>query len=158
MSRSPKKTPLRGALREDSALQDSVQDGLQALKKAHVALIDGSVHQDLADSLDLDAAMKVQHPQANRWDYLIGHGPSGKVAAVEPHTAKQVEISTIIAKRTSAKAQLRGHLRDGVTVAKWLWVASGDVHFPDTDKAKKRLDQEGIEFVGKRVQAKHMPK
>jgi 6-phosphogluconate dehydrogenase len=33
-------------------------------------------------------------------------------------------------------------------IAAWLWVASGKVHFADTEKVRRRLDQSGIEFVG----------
>jgi hypothetical protein len=36
-------------------------------------------------------------------------------------------------------------------------VASGKVHFADTEKARLRLDQNGIKFVGTRVLAKHLP-
>ena len=54
--------------------------------------------------------------------------------------------------------QLRDHLREGVKIGKWLWVASGKVHFAATEKAKVRLDENGIEFVGTKVLAKHLPK
>jgi hypothetical protein len=36
-------------------------------------------------------------------------------------------------------------------------VAPGKVHFAETEKAKLRLDQNGIEFVGTKVMAKHLP-
>jgi DNA-directed RNA polymerase beta subunit len=77
--------------------------------------------------------------------------------AVEPHSAKQDEISTVIKKRTAAREQLKAHLHDVSRVTTWLWVASGKVHFANTEKARVRLDQNGIEFVGTRVTAKHLP-
>ena len=80
--------------------------------------------------------MQPDHEQANRWDYLLGHAPSGNVVAVEPHSAKQDEITTLINKRVAAREQMRGHLRDGARVAKWLWVASGKVHFANTEKTR----------------------
>ena len=101
--------------------------------------------------------MQLGHEQANRWDYLLGHAPSGKVVAVEPHSAKQDEITTVINKRAAAREQMRAHLNDGARVAKWLWVASGKVHFANTEKARLRLDQHGIEFVGTKVTSKHLP-
>ncbi|SBT05636.1 conserved hypothetical protein [Candidatus Accumulibacter aalborgensis] len=134
-----------------------VANGLGALKNAHRGYFDAAIRQTFADSLDLDEAMQPDHEQANRWDYLLGHAPSGNVVAVEPHSAKQDEITTLINKRVAAREQMRGHLRDGARVAKWLWVASGKVHFANTEKTRLRLDQNGIEFVGTKVTAKHLP-
>jgi hypothetical protein len=151
------KTPVRRALREGSALLSSVADGLGAVKKAHHGYFDEGVRRDFADSLDLDQAMRRGHEKENRWDYLLGHAPSGEVVAVEPHSAKQDEIPRVIQKRAAAREQLKGHLREGARVTKWLWVASGKVHFADTEKARRRLDQNGIEFAGTKVAAKHLP-
>lgn len=100
--------------------------------------------------------MKPEHAQESRWDYLLGHAPSGEVVAVEPHSARQDEISTIVRKLTAAKRHVRPHLREGVNVARWLWVASGKVQFANTEKAKLNLDQNGIQFVGRKVLAKHL--
>ncbi len=151
------KTPVRRALREGSALLSSVADGLGAVKRKHRDYFDDGVRREFADSLELDEAVRQDHEQENRWDYLLGHAPSGEVIAVEPHSAKQDEITTVIQKRTAAREQLEGHLREGARVTKWLWVASGKVHFADTEKARLRLDQNGIEFVGTKVAAKHLP-
>jgi hypothetical protein len=128
-----------------------------AVKDAHRDYFDQAVRADFEDSLDLDEALQAGHEQENRWDYLLGHKPSSEVVAVEPHSAKQDEISTVIKKRSDAREQLKPHLRDGARISKWLWVASGKVHFVDTEKARRRLDQNGIEFVGKKVMAKHLP-
>lgn len=155
MKKGAKQTPVRSALRNDSTLLHSVADGLGAVKTAHRGHFDAAIRQTFADSLDLDNAMQLGHEQANRWDYLLGHAPSGNVVAVEPHSAKQDEITTVINKRTAAREQMKGHLRDGARVTKWLWVASGRNHFADTEKARRRLDQHGIEFVNK-VTAKHL--
>lgn len=157
MKKPARKTPVRLALVKDSTLLPSVREGLAAIEIAHHNHFDGAIRPAFADSLNLDDAVKPGHEQDNRWDYLLGHEPSGKVVAVEPHSAKQDEITTVIKKRTAARAHLREHLRDGVSVQKWLWVASGKVHFADTEKAKRLLDQNGIEFVGTRVMAKHLP-
>lgn len=150
-------TILRRTLRSNSSLQGSVCDGVGAVKNAHRAYFDPTIRTAFEDSLDLDAALRVGHEQENRWDYLMGHEPSSEVVAVEPHSAKQDEISTVIKKRSYAREQLKPHLQGGARVSKWLWVASGKVHFADTEKAKRRLDQNGIEFVGKKVMARHLP-
>lgn len=156
MKKSTRTTPVRSALRKDSTLLPVVADGLGALKDAHRDYFDVAIRQTFADSLDLDKAMQPGREQANRWDYLLGHAPSGNVVAVEPHSAKQDEITTVIKKRAAAREQMKAHLRDGARVVKWLWVASGKVHFANTEKARLRLDQHGIEFVGTKVTSRHL--
>lgn len=150
-------TPVRSLLKEDSSLQGAVKDGLGAVTKGHRDYLDVAIRDQFSDSLELDAAMHLGHEEENRWDYLLGHQPSEQVVAVEPHSAKQDEISTVIRKRQAAIKQLKEHLQNGKTISKWLWVASGKVHFPNTDKARLRLDQAGIEFAGGKISAKHLP-
>jgi hypothetical protein len=144
MTRTTNKTPLRRALRDDSALLPSVADGLGAVKASHRDHFDAAIRATFADSLDLDAAIEKGHEEENRWDYLLGHEPSGEVVAVEPHSAKQNEITTLIKKRQAALEHLKSHITDGKRVSKWLWVASGKVHFADTEKARRHLDDKGI--------------
>ena len=157
MSKRAVNTPLRHVLHERSSLHASIEDGMDAVSKSHRTYFDESIRSTFADSLELDEALRSGRDQENRWDYLMGHAPSGEVIAVEPHSAKQDEITTLIRKRQAALEQLAGHLRDGARISKWLWVASGKVHFAETEKAKLRLVQNGIEFVGTRVMAKHLP-
>ncbi len=150
-------TPVRAALDEKSALHSNVRDGLGAVAKEH----HGKLHQDVrahfGDSLDLDEAIRPGHDQEHRWDYLLGHTPSNKIVAVEPHSAESHEVKVVIAKRKAALEQLRPHLRNGARVAAWIWVASGRNQFTDTEKARRLLDQSGIEFVCPTVLAKHLP-
>lgn len=150
-------TPVRRALRAGSTLLPAVADGLEAVKRAHHDYFDQEVRRDFADSLDLDEATRQGRERENRWDYLLGHQRSGELVAIEPHSAKEDEITTVIRKRTAAREHLKGHLREGARVTRWLWVASGKVQFADTEKARRRLDQNGIEFVGTRVAARHLP-
>lgn len=157
MKKSTKKTPVKHALLKNSQFLPLVADGLGAVKNAHRNYFDSAIRDTFGDSLNLDEALEKGHEQENRWDYLLGHTPSGQIVAVEPHSAKQDEISTVIRKRTAAIEQLKDHLRDGARVSKWLWVASKKVHFANTENVKLRLDQNGIEFVGTQIKAKHLP-
>ena len=154
--RRSRSTPLRAALRDESTLQAEIQDGLGALERPHRGMLDDVVKGTIADSLDLDEAMRPGRDRDNRWDYLLGHGPSGAVVALEPHSAHDKEVSVVIAKKQAARDQLRQHLESDRWVEKWLWVASGNVGFSPTGKAIRRLDQRGIEFVGRKVLAKHL--
>lgn len=152
----PMSTPVRKALKPESSIQQLVKDGLEALEKEHRHYIETPLREEFGDSIDIDKAFLSGNEQENRWDYLLGHMPSGKVIALEPHSAKQSEIATIIAKRKAARDQLQLHLESHARIAAWLWVASGNVHFADTEKVRRQLDQNGIRFVGKRVLRKHL--
>jgi len=150
------RTPVRAALRLDSPLRPRVKDGLGAVTNAHRIYFHETVRASFADSLDIDDALREGREQENRWDYLLGHGPTKQVFGVEPHSAANSEISTVINKRLAARRQLQDHLCDGKVVVKWLWVASGKVYLMPMEKAILRLAQNGIEFVGKTIMHKHI--
>lgn len=154
----PATTPVRAGLEPASSLHKQVCDGLGALEASHRSLIESAIRSGFRDSIDIDAALKAGREHENRWDYLLGHGPSGKIVALEPHSAKDDEVGTVIRKRRAALDQLRTHLKSGSRPSKWLWVASGNVYFANTEKTRLRLDQEGIEFIGKCLLAKHLPR
>ena len=145
-------------LRSNSPLHGGILDGLKALKSAHVRdHLDEAIRPAFADSLDLDAALLRGNEQQHRWDYLMGHMPSGEVIAMEPHSANSKGVKAVIAKREAARLHLRAHLKPGARISAWLWIASGKVDFAHTEKAIRLLDQNGITFVGKQVLPKHLP-
>lgn len=147
---------MRAALRNSSALSAKVLDGLGAVEVGHRSLLDAAIRSSFDDSLDLDKAMAAGHEQENRWDYLLGYQPSDEVVAVEPHSAKSDQIGTVIKKREAARAHLSSHLREGRTIGRWVWVASGKVQFAPHEGAMRRLDQNGITFAGRKILAKHL--
>lgn len=149
-------TPIRRHLRDDSTLHREVADNLQALEASHRQCIDITIRNSFADSLDLDGAFRVAYPQDNRWDYLLGLKQNPFVVGLEPHSAKDDEVSNVVEKCRAARQQLRSHLRDGHEVQAWFWVASGSVKFAPTGKAVFRLSQGGVTFVGTRLRAKHL--
>jgi hypothetical protein len=128
-------TPLRDSLNAASALRERVRDGLGALKSADRSYVHASLRTAFADSLDTDEAFRVGHDTENRWDYLLGHERSRRIVGLEPHTASDKEVSTVIKKRARTLEHLRGHLKPGRRVAAWYWVASGTVNFTIMDKA-----------------------
>ena len=151
-----KKTPVRFALESQSALQPKVNDGLGAVQKAHRSHVADDIRSDFEDSLDLDEALRPEHSSSNRWDYLLGHGPHRRVVGLEPHSAADGEISVVIKKKESALEQLKPHLKTGQRVSRWFWVASGNVGFTAMERATRRLDEKGINFVGKSLLRKHL--
>jgi hypothetical protein len=151
-----KNTPVRGLLKPNSTLQPLVKDGLAAVERKHLAYIDAPLRPFFADSLEVDENLRKGREKQNRWDYLLGHAGANKVFGLEPHSAKTDEVSTVIDKVKAAKVQLADHLKTGMTVANWFWVASGTVQFPDTGKTTLLLAQNGVRFVGTRLLAKHL--
>ena len=145
------KTVVRRSLIADSQLQSRVKDGLQALKSVDRVRVAVDIRTRFEDSIDIDAAFEAANPTDNRWDYLLGDKPTGRMIGVEPHSAKSDEVSTVIAKKDRAREHLRPHLRKGCQVFEWFWVSSGTVHFPDMDRTEKRLAQANITFVGRQL-------
>ncbi|HEU4538990.1 MAG TPA: hypothetical protein VFS00_32945 [Polyangiaceae bacterium] len=150
-------TPIRKALRNASTLQPHVRDGLGAVKGKDLAYLERSLRSVFDDSLELDAALQKGREQENRWDYLLGYGTAGTVVGLEPHSATNHEVSVVIKKRKAALRQLGPHLNPNARVAAWFWVASGRVDLVPYEKKKLQLDQEGITFIGKALQKKHLP-
>jgi hypothetical protein len=157
MAAREKRTPVRAALLATSVLSTQVRDGLRALHGSDQNYLAKDIRRAFADSLALDAVLRHEYPEENRWDYLLGHGSPPAVVGLEPHSARGDQISTVIRKKEAARQQLAAHLRPGRRVSAWLWVASGDVQFADTEKARRRLDEHGIRFVGRQVLANHLP-
>lgn len=152
-----KVTCVRRALTKDSTLHAHVKDGLAAVKKIDVKRIHADVRNLFDDSIDLDEATRPGHENENRWDYLLGHSPTGKIVALEPHSAKDDQVSVVIRKRQFSMQRLEPQLATGRRVDRWLWVASGDVQLLPLDKRTLHLLQNGIQFVGKMVLKKHLP-
>ena len=150
-------TPIRRGLRADSTLRQLVKNGLGAMEGGHLKHIEQRIRAKFGDSLDIDKAFEKGHEQENRWDYLLGYSNTGDIIALEPHTASNKEIGSVIRKRATSIQHLRPHLKPGVNVAKWFLVASGRVDFLAIEKARVRLDQSGIEFVGKTLLRKQLP-
>jgi hypothetical protein len=62
----------------------------------------------------------------------------------------------VIQKRTASLGHLRNQLGAGHNVAAWYWAASGRIDFVPHEKTVLRLSQHGIQFVGGRLEAKHL--
>jgi hypothetical protein len=152
-----RRTPVRGVLKPGSTLMPLVENGLGALKTKDRRCVAENVRRAFSDSLDLDKALRSEYPQQNRWDYLLGHDASRSVIGLEPHSAKTDQISTVIAKKKAAQAQLSTHLRSGKRIVRWIWVASGRNHIADTEKLARRLDENGITFVSREILVRHLP-
>lgn len=142
-------TLLRAALRPTSSLLAGVENGMGAFLARDRALIALKERPKIGDSLDLDAALREAFPNANRWDYVFSVPGTGKLIALEPHTARDAEISVLIAKKRHAATQLRAHLQNGYGVSDWLWVSHGPTAFTRMEQATRRVAQAGIKYLGR---------
>jgi hypothetical protein len=115
------------------------------------SLIEISQRARIGDSIDLDVQLKAAFPNAHRWDYIFSVADTEKIVALEPHTAKDSEISVVILKKRNAADYLRGHLPPKHRVSEWLWVTHGRTAFSKMEPATRRLAQEGIRYVGRGV-------
>lgn len=118
--------------------------------------IDVNARALFSDSLELDSALRGSYPSGNRWDNLLGHKDSLRVVGLEPHSAENSEVDTVIRKRQAAMRQLAGHLRDGKRVKMWFWVASGKIQCMPFDTKILKLSENGITFVGRALGASHL--
>lgn len=143
---------LTRALKKESALHGHVHIGAGAIARKHHQLIARDQIDRIGDSLDLDAATKLGREQEHRWDYLVSLPDSGKLVAIEPHTAADKEVRVIVQKKNNATRVLRDELRDGVRVTSWHWV-SGKVNFSRTGPDRRILDQNGIKFHGRLIRS-----
>lgn len=146
--RPRRKHLLKTALHDNSTLQKHLKIGAGALSAGHLKLIAEAERSKIGDSLDLDAATRNEFPEANRWDYMISLPEQEQVVGVEPHSARDSEISVVIAKKKHAVQYLQSHLRPGYRVTHWFWVSSGTVGFSRMERARRLLDQNGISFEG----------
>lgn len=147
--RPRRKHLLKTALHDSSTLQKHIKSGAGAVAPADIKLIAEAERSKIGDSLDLDAAAKNEFPEANRWDYVMSLPALEQIVAVEPHAARDSEISVVIAKKKHAIQYLQSHLRDGYRVTKWFWVSPGTVGFSRMERARRLLDQNGIAFEGR---------
>lgn len=140
---------LKTALNEDSPLRALVRGGMGAFIELDHRLVAEDQRSKVGDSLDLDAASRQEHPQANRWDYIVSIPDLEQLVGIEPHSAKDSEISVVVSKKKNATEYLRNHLQPGYRITRWFWVSHGTVSFSKMDRARRRLDQNGIAFVGR---------
>lgn len=138
---------LRSALKGSSPLQSCVENGLDAFLAQDKSLIEKSERPRVVDSLDLDAATRAAFPDANRWDYILSISRSVEVIGIEPHTAKDSEISTVRRKKENAQTFLVGHLHSRYRVLRWYWVSHGRTQFSVMEKAQRQLAKSGIKYT-----------
>jgi hypothetical protein len=134
-------------------LENAWQDGLGALRREDKPHIRAEDTRQLRGSVDLDTALLPLEPDANRWDFAIGHQHTNQRAEfihwVETHTGSDKEIKVVLRKLEWLKGWLRG---DGLPLAafarEFIWVSSGHTLFTQGSGQVKTLAQKGIIYAG----------
>ena len=149
MGKSKRKYLLASALLPGSTLRPAVEEGMGACLARDRGLIAVGERVRIGDSLDLDGALRAAFPNANRWDYIFSVSDAGKLVGLEPHRARDSEVSVVIAKKRHAAEQMRTHLQERHRVSEWLWVSHGRTSFSRMERASKSLAQAGIRYIGR---------
>jgi len=141
---------VRKSLHQKSPLVAAVEVGKKALRKSdRERLVEKPTRIRVVDSLDLDCAARLEQPEENRWDYLVGTSAAvAPVIAVEVHPANPGQVDTIVAKKKMAEGFLEAHLIKGMRPARWFWVATGSTTVSKNTREYRRLQLAGIDLVG----------
>jgi hypothetical protein len=119
----------REAVEATPSVQSHYRAGLEALPDGDAARIRCGAPRRLTGSINLDAALRQQQPNAPRWDFGIGYRRKGTEVGiwVEVHPASSTSIATMLAKLAWLKGWLKAQ-------APYLWkLTQGDYHWISTD-------------------------
>jgi len=144
------------AIESTPSVAASYKVGLQALRKQDKPHVQPQSPNRLTGSADIDAALTAAYPQANRWDYGIGHQPTNEaneanevIYWVEIHSANSKEVNVVLAKLEFHRAWLKNSAPALEKIRrKFVWVSSGKTHFSLSAPQKKKFAQLGLIQVG----------
>ncbi|MGO8674917.1 MAG: hypothetical protein ACLQVX_03480 [Limisphaerales bacterium] len=134
-------------------LETAWKDGLGALEAQDRPHIKAEDTRQLRGSADVDTALRLRNPNANRWDFAIGYQHTNRdgefIYWVETHTGRDNQIKDVLKKLEWLKTWLR---RDGQHLDKFdrdiIWVSSGHTFFTKGSAQVKMLAQRGLLYSG----------
>jgi hypothetical protein len=132
-----------------------LREGLQAIKKAEgKGQISAANPNNVLGSVAIDDDCLATHPNANRWDYVVGYDRNGHAVAhfIEVHSAETSEVNTV-EKKFQWLLEFLAHEDHGALKAlpaEFHWVASGRInipqHLPQYKKLQTTLRKRGLRF------------
>lgn len=143
----------QAAVQQTPRLATAWQPGLQALRAEDRPHIQAEDTRQLRGSADVDSALRESEPNANRWDFAIGHQHTNLdeefIYWVEIHTGSDNQINVVLAKLEWLKNWLR---QDGRRLGRFesdiIWVSSGHTLFTKGSAQVKTLAQKGLLYAG----------
>lgn len=136
-----------------SSIRGHLKAGLKALKSSDKDRVSGSGRL-LSGSVDIDAALRDEFPNAARWDYGIGIKAHSDdfVAWLEVHPASSHHVDEVISKLLWLKGWLQTCAVELDRLPRrFYWVATGAVSFDRASPQAKRIAQAGLRFPAKHI-------
>jgi hypothetical protein len=148
----------RDAVLGTACIQTAWRPGIQALLNIDKQRVAAQDNQRLRGSVNLDQALKNQHPNDPIWDYGIGHQPSNLerknkeevIYWLEVHPATEGEVGAVLKKLDWLKKWLQEDAPALKAMRRaFVWVSSGKTAFTARSPQAKRLAQNGLLQCGR---------
>lgn len=138
---------------EGAPFEGDVKPGLEAIEQREYGariFIEGRAKNDGAvSSVDIDASMSADFPQAPRWDYGIWlGGKKPKIAYVEAHKAESGEVDLVLRKQRWLKDLL---VATNLPESRWFWLTTGKNKIPPQSSHMRRLNLAGIRLEARTI-------
>jgi len=134
-------------------IREHLKAGLQAIGAPGRKRI-GVARASVLGSVDMDRALREAHPNAARWDYVVGAETSDDdtVVWIEVHSADSHHIDQVLRKLYWLRGWLksRGRPMDGHP-RRFVWIATSRVAFRKGSVPANKLAQAGLEFPVKHL-------
>jgi hypothetical protein len=144
----------REAVEKTPEIREAWRIGFKALRPADRQHVDAEDTHSLRGSVDVDSTLRDKYPDANRWDYAIGHRPSNLAKDVaywvEVHPASDGEVKVVLAKLKWLKDWLRTCAQNLNSMHKeFIWVSSGKTSFTLNSPQQKQFALLGLQHKGR---------
>ena len=128
--------------------------GKQAIPNSERNKVELTDPRNCGGSLFIDGCLINQrlYPNSNRWDYAIDY--NGEVYFIEVHTAKTVEVSTVLRKLDWLKWWLINSapkIKALQAKVPYYWIQSNGYHILPNSRQEKQLNQNGLKPISKLV-------
>lgn len=139
------------------ALADAYQPGIRALRKDDRSRIVCANTDRLTGSVDVDAALAGDFPNAPRWDYVIGHknGKTEEAIWVEVHSASSGHVRHVIRKAQWLRQWLSVNARSLLDMTResdgFVWLSTGAVSIQRGSPQARALAMAKVSFPRKQL-------
>jgi len=144
---SPKK--FKAAVEATRSIKNCYQPGLRGFgaNSAKINLTNTSLCNG---SIDIDACVREDYPNSNRWDYCFGY--NNEAYFVEVHSANTGEVSTMLNKLQWLKDWLNSDapaLNSIKAKVPFYWIQSGKYNILPNSPQSRRIAVAGIKPIAK---------
>ena len=123
---------------------------LDALSRADRSSIKASELRRVTGSVDIDVALRLMYPNANRWDYAIGYRISNQddmAYFVEVHKATVAEVPRVVKKKQWLEGWMQDKPLGDLSHRRFVWVSAGPIKIPPTSPQRRELNKHGLQLV-----------